>query len=89
MSIRSQVMANCSLIPLKVPAFRVIDALQETQSKAVQLDALFLAATLVAQGVNIDPHELVSRSLRQIREADAVRNPHIEAIREFARGELK
>ncbi len=90
MAVRSQVMANGSLLPLKVPAFQLLDTLQGvSKSKAVQLDALFLTATLVAQGVDIDPHELISRAKRQIREAATVRNPHLEAIREFAAGELK
>lgn len=83
-------MANSSLRHLKVPAFQLIDTLQGvSKNKAVQLDALFLAATLIAQGAGVDAYDLITRATRQIREADAVRNPHIAAIREFAAGELK
>lgn len=88
-TIRSRVMARSTLGPLKDPAFRVIDALQSTQDPSVQLDALALTFTLIARGTGIDPHELVSRAQRQLLDADAVRNPNIEAIEAYAQGELK
>jgi hypothetical protein len=87
--LRSQVFANSSLVPLKIPAFLILDAMQHEQSKAVQVDALFLTATLVALGTGIDPHDLIIRAKRQIADADATKNPHLEAIREYASGELK
>lgn len=89
MSIRHRLMGNCSIRPLKLTAFTLIDALQHETDKAKAIDAYFLTAVLLADGVGIDPHELVSRARRQITEATALRNPHLEAIREFAAGELK
>jgi hypothetical protein len=89
MSLRERVFANSSLVPLKVPAFTLLDALQMTEDSAKQIDALFLTATLVALGAGIDPHDLIIRAKRQIADADATKNPHLEAIREYATGELK
>jgi hypothetical protein len=89
MSIRHRLMGGCSLRPLKQTAFTLIDALQHQEDKALALDAFFLTAVLLSDGVGIDPHELVSRSRRQINEAARLRNPHLQAIKEFAAGELK
>lgn len=89
MTVRHRLMGNCSIRPLKLPAFTLIDALQHETDKAKALDAFYLTAVLLADGVGIDPHELVSRARRQITEATALRNPHLEAIKEFAAGELK
>jgi hypothetical protein len=88
-TIRSRVMGRSSLGPLKDPAFRIIDALQSVTDPSVQLDALALTFALVARGTGIDPHELVSRAHRQLRDADALRNPTIEAIEAYAQGELR
>jgi hypothetical protein len=89
MSLRERVMANSSLVPLKVPAFTILDAMQMTKDAAIQIDALFLTATLVALGAGIDPHDLIVRAKRQIADADATKNPHLEAIREFGVGEMR
>lgn len=72
---------------LKVPAFLVIDALQHARPD-VQLSALALTFTILSRTLGIDPHELVSMAKKQLVEADAVRNPHIEAIADYAAGEL-
>lgn len=87
-NLRERVMARSSLRPLKQMAFHLVNALQDEQDTSVQLDALALTFTLICQSSNIDPHELVSRAKRQIVDADATRNPHLEAIRDYAAGEL-
>jgi hypothetical protein len=89
MSLRERVMANSSLVPLKIPSFTILDAMSATKDPAIQIDAMFLTATLVALGAGIDPHDLVVRAKRQIADADATKNPHLEAIREFAFGEMR
>lgn len=88
-TIRDRVSARSSLVDLKVPSFRVIDALQVTEDRSIQIDAVALTMTLMAQAVGIDPHELVTRANRQIAEASALKNPHFEAISAYAAGELK
>ena len=85
MSLRSQIMANSSLGPLKVPAFTVLDAIQDTQP-AYAIDALTLTLVLICQSTGLDAHELVTRAGRQIRDADALRIPHLDAIRDVAAG---
>lgn len=89
MSLRSRIMARCSLRGLKAPAFLIIDGMQRTPDPAAQVDALSLTFTAICQSAGLDPHELITRSRRQLREADATRNPEIEAIRDYAAGELK
>jgi hypothetical protein len=87
-TIRSRIAARSSLVPLKAPAFGVIDALQNHPAD-VQLEALALTFRLLAVGAGLDPHELVARAGRQIAEAEAVRNPIIEAVQAYAQGELR
>lgn len=87
-TLRLRISARCSLGPLKVPAFSILSALQEHPAD-IQIEALFLCATLMAQSAGLPPHDMVGRALRQISDGDAVRSPHLEAIRDFAAGELK
>lgn len=89
MNLRERIGGNCSLRPLKAPAFNIMDALQRTQDPAHQLDALALTFVLICQSTNIDPHDLVTRAQHQSRDSDAVPNPHLEAIRDYAAGEMK
>jgi hypothetical protein len=88
-TLRERITAHSTLGPLKVPSFALIDALGAVEDPAWQLDALAFTFTVICQSAGIDPHELVTRAKRQADEADAVRNPHIEAIRDYAAGELK
>ena len=88
-TIRSRIAGNCSLLPLKVPAFRIISTLQDEENTAAQVEALYLCTALISQSLGLDPHEMIARARRQIADADAVRNPHLEAIRDYAVGELK
>jgi hypothetical protein len=88
MSLRDRIMARSSLRGLKAPAFLLLDGLQRTEDPATQLDALSLTFTAICQSAGLDPHELIIRSRRQLREADLTRNPEIEAIRDYAAGEL-
>lgn len=88
MGVRERLFARSSLAPLKLPAFAILNCLQDTEDTSLQLDALALTFTLISQSSGIDPHELVTRAHRQLADADAVRNPHLEAIRDYAAGEL-
>lgn len=89
-TVADRISFRSSLAPLKVPAFCVLDALTSTSDDpSIQIEALALTLVLLTQPLGLDPHELVSRAKRQISDADAVRNPHLEAIRDFAGGEMK
>jgi hypothetical protein len=87
-TIRDRIAFRTTLGPLKAPAFSVVSALQDFP-KDVQVEALFLVTFLTAQGIGLDPHELISRAARQVSDANAVRNPIIEAIEAYAAGELR
>lgn len=86
-TIRDRVAMSSDLASLKVPAFLVIDALQHSD-KAVQLRALALTLAAMCRPLGIDAHDLVTKANRQLVHADATRNPHIEAIADYAAGEL-
>jgi hypothetical protein len=87
-TIRDRIAFRTTLGPLKAPAFSVVSALQD-HTKDVQLEALALVTVLAAQGAGLDPHELIVRARRQVSDANAVRNPTIEAIEAYAAGELR
>lgn len=87
-TIRDRITFRSTLEPLKVPAFLVIDALQNC-SPDVQLEALSLTLATMARSCGVDAHALVVRSHRQLADADSVKNPAIEAIAAYASGELK
>lgn len=86
-TVRDRIALASDLLPLKVPAFRVLDALQDAP-KDVQLRALALTLATACRPLGVDPHDLVSRAKRQLTHADATRNPHVEAIADYAAGEL-
>lgn len=86
--IRDRIRFRSSLGPLKVPAFRVLDVLQDHPAD-IQLDALALTLTLMAQGAGMDAHELVTRATRQLNDASRVSNPTLEALSDYANGELR
>lgn len=88
-NLRERIFARSSLRPLKAPAFLVIDALQRTPDTSLQLDALSLTFTTICHSVGIDPHDLIVRSKRQLADAEVLKNPEIEAIRDYAVGEMK
>lgn len=87
-TVRDRLAFRSSLEPLKVPAFRILDALQNFPAD-VQLDALALTLTTLCRGVEVDPHTLITRASRQLQDADCVRNPALEAIQAYASGELR
>lgn len=88
-TVRERIMARSSLAPIRVPAFDIISAMQRQQDPSIQLDALALTFSIVCLGADIDPHDLVTRAKRQIADAERIDNPILEAIRDYAAGELK
>lgn len=87
-TVSDRITFRSTLEPLKVPAFLVIDALQHC-SPDVQLEALSLTLATMARTCGIDAHDLITRSHRQLADADSVKNPAIEAIAAYAAGELR
>lgn len=73
---------------LKVPSFKLLDALQHLD-KPVQIPALALTLTALCRSLGLDPHDLITMAKRQLADADATRQPHLEALGDYASGELK
>jgi hypothetical protein len=87
-TIRLSISAAYAPARFREPAFRVLDALQQSPP-AIQLDALFLTAVAMAMTVGIDPHEMVARAKRMIPDVDGPFSSQLAAITDYAKGELK
>lgn len=84
-----RVRGRSSLRPLKVPCFMLVETLQKIPDPSIQLDALALTFAAVCRGIDVDAHELVTRANRQLVDADQADNPHLEALHDYAKGELR
>jgi hypothetical protein len=87
-SIRDRIAFNSNIGKLREPSFLIINALQSARDTAAQVEALFLTAAIIAQTLNLDPHAMIVRARRQIADAEAGKVPLIDAIRDYAKGEL-
>lgn len=87
-AIRDALSFSTSASRTRTPSFMILDALQQAHP-AVQMDALFLTAVAMAQTLNLDPHEMVARAKRQLPDAEGPFTEHLQAARDYARGELK
>lgn len=89
-SIRDAISFATSAPALRKPAFAVISALQ-AYNPAIQLDSLFLTAVAMSQSLGLDPHEMVARARRILPDAEGAYSSghHLQAIRDYAKGELK
>lgn len=87
-SIRDRLRFANSAAELRVPAFNILDSLQHNHP-AVQMDALFLLAVAMADALGLDSHEMVTRAKRILPEAEGPFTDHLQAARDYAKGELK
>lgn len=87
-SIRDAISFSSSAAKLRRPAFNLLYALQQNPP-AVQLDALFLTAVAMAEALGLDSHEQVVRAKRMMPDAEAAHTDHIQAVKDYARGELR
>lgn len=86
-SIRFALAAQSVAREVQQPAFLVIDALQRFPADR-QIAAAFAAAVILANSIGLDPHDLVTRAKRQVRDALAVESA-MSAISDYAKGELR
>lgn len=86
-TIRDRVAFSSRSVSLKQPTFRVINALQDLEPD-VQIEALFMAATVLATSIGLDPHDLIVRARRILTETETFPNGYLDAVRDYA-GELK
>lgn len=86
-SIRFALAAQSVAKDIQTPAFAVIDTLQRIPADK-QIAAAFAAAVILANAVGLDPHDLVIRARRQVRDADRVESA-MSAISDYAKGELR
>lgn len=87
-SIADRVRTSSTVAELRQPAFHLIDRIQSIDP-AVQFRALALAFVAVAEGIGLDPHEEVQRTRRLMAQAEGPFTSHVQAIRDYARDELR
>ena len=73
--------------PLREPAFRVINLIQDEQAD-VQILALATSLYAVCDALQLDPHDLLQKVDRARHHIDGPFQSHFKAIREYAQGEL-
>lgn len=74
--------------PLRVPAFKVINLVQD-EDPAVQILATATALTALCEAVGVDPHDLLQKIDRAKRHIDGPFSSHYRAIVEYAKGEFR
>ncbi|WP_343698877.1 hypothetical protein [Caulobacter sp.] len=86
-SVADRVRLSSTVSNLRDPAFELLRR-NETINPSDQVRALLLTAVVVCQGCGLDPHEEVARTLRMLRQAEGPFTYHVQAIRDYAAGEL-
>ena len=73
---------------LRQPAFKLLDTVSE---EAAEIQILAVASCLEAmcRGTNQDSHEIISRVRKAMRDQDGPFNKEMNAITEYAKGELR
>ena len=87
-NVRLRLMAASSADKYRQTSYVILDVLQR-YAPEVQLDALFVLSTAMAESVGLDPHEMVTRARRILPEAEGPFTEQLQAARDYARGELK
>jgi hypothetical protein len=72
---------------LRRPAFKLVDRMQDLHP-ADQLRATFIAAVALSEACGLDPYEEVQRAKRMMDHAEGPFTYHVQAIRDYAAGEL-
>ena len=73
---------------LREPAYALVGRMEQV-SPATQFNALMLAAYVAAEALGLDPHEELSRAGRKVAAAEGPFTAHIQALRDYVRGELQ
>lgn len=72
---------------LREPAFRIINRMQDV-NPSDQYRALALAFLACTEALRLDPHMEVLRAARLMADAEGPFTSHVQAIRDYAAGEL-
>lgn len=72
---------------IRAPAFHVIHRIQNLDP-AAQITATAVALCAMAQAIGMDMREVIYVAERTLRDAEGPYTEHIQAIRDYARGEL-
>lgn len=87
-NIRDKLTDFSSPSSLRVPIFNIMSANQKEDS-AVQILSPAIFLYVVAEEVGVSVGDLLTKAERIVKDADHVYSPHMRAIREYIRKELK
>ncbi len=76
-----------SVSDLREPTFRMAVRMADLEPH-VQFNALMLAAVVSAQALGLNPHEEIERAVRKVASAEGPFTTHVQALRDYVRGEL-
>ena len=86
-SIADRAVTDSTVAVLREPAFELLSRIQDI-NPSDQVRALFLAATVIADTIGMDPHDAINRARRMMSDADGPHTVHIAALKDYADGEL-
>lgn len=72
---------------IRAPAFKVIERIQGLDP-AVQITASAVAVCAMAEAIGLPMRELIRVAENTLRDSEGPYTEHIQAIREYAKGEL-
>ena len=87
-TINDRITFRSTLDPLREPSFGIIGSLQN-HTADVQLESLALCLQLMCEATGQDAHDLITRARQQSATSTELPDPTLEAIRDYAAGELK
>lgn len=89
-SIRDQVALASNPARLRVPCFKVIDALQKTKARPGD-QILAAAITLVAmcESAGINFNDLIGKAIRMTSDVEGPFTAHLQSVRDYASYELR
>lgn len=72
---------------IRGPAFLVIDRIQQLDP-SIQITAVAVALCVMAEAVGLNMRDVIYVAENTLRDAEGPYTHHIQAIREYARGEI-
>lgn len=86
-AIREQIALAANPARLRIPAFRVIDRMQDYRP-GEQLLGTAVALVAMSEAIGMSLHDLLSVAQNAMREVEGPFTHHVQAIRDYAKHEL-
>ncbi|WP_292074638.1 MULTISPECIES: hypothetical protein [unclassified Brevundimonas] len=87
-SVGDRVRTDSTVAILREPAFELLSRIQDA-NPSDQVRALFLVAAVISDAIGIDGHDALNSAKRMLTTAEGPHTIHVQAIRDYADGELR